>query len=732
MRDYREEFDWSPQLRLQLKKVFDISSFRLVQEPACNANIDGRDIVCIMPTGGGKSIVYQLPALFALGCTLVISPLLSLIKDQIMHLQEAGVEAVMLTGSTSKDDQSYIYKCLQFTADPNKVKGGSDPKGRKFKEIKLCYVTPEKVAKSKTLLAIIETLAERNRLPRIVIDEAHCVSQLGHDFRPDYKALSKLRQLFPNVPILALSATCPPNVLKDVLKILRLNRVTDFKQANADGTVYLTSPLYRKNLHYKVLPKPKSAKAFIEQIIQYIEEEHPGKTGIIYCLTQKDAEDVAKGVQEGSKGKVKCGVYHASIPEPQKEGLHEAWRAGKVKVVAATIAFGLGIDKADVRFVLHHSKSLENYYQESGRAGRDGDDAECVLFYRAQDAFRLTGVYTNEIGGVEKIHGMVQFAQDVLECRKIQFIRYFSSIEYVAVNSWTQDSKDSLTPCGHCDNCTRDPSTVENKDVTLDAWRVLQKMKALDGSKVKATMNELVEAARGLGGAGSKAKKVRVDSVSAVGGSGGVDKVEMSEKETEALVMTLVVRGYLKEAYVQTAYRTNIYLTTGPKAYPITRLSRTDIENGRGERINMGVLKEVKKKRKSRKSGTNASGKDVPTSSKTAKAGRGVKRKQIEMDGEDEGDEDEDIVDDADDEVQETPRTSRARRKENTNTRRPIGFDFEDPSDDEVEYVSGEDDWAYDMKGTGHQSKGRPSGGGSKKANHSRAGQSDVIEISSD
>lgn len=251
-------------------------------------------------------------------------------------------------------------------------------------------------------------------------------------------------------------------------------------------------------------------------------------------------------------------------------------------------------------------------------------------------------------------------------------------------------------------------------------------------------------------------------------------------QETEALVMTLVVRGYLKEAYVQTAYRTNIYLTTGPKAYPITRLSRTDIENGRGERINMGVLKEVKKKRKSRKSGTNASGKDVPTSSKTAKAGRGVKRKQIEMDGEDEGDEDEgeddgvmmedamevdghegfvledsgegpsartprpsrnrnplrrgvvvseaeDIVDDADDEVQETPRTSRARRKENTNTRRPIGFDFEDPSDDEVEYVSGEDDWAYDMKGTGHQSKGRPSGGGSKKANHSRAGQSDVI-----
>lgn len=249
--------------------------------------------------------------------------------------------------------------------------------------------------------------------------------------------------------------------------------------------------------------------------------------------------------------------------------------------------------------------------------------------------------------------------------------------------------------------------------------------------------------------------------------------------------MTLVVKGYLKEAYAQTAYRTNIYLTTGPKAYAITRLSRTDIEAGRGERINMGVLKEVKKKRKSRKSGTDASGKDVPTSSKTATAGRGVKRKQIEMDGEDGEDEDEDednggivedpmevdgddefvledsgegpsartprpsrnrnssrrgvvvsevedIVDDVEDEAQETPRTSRARRKENTNTRRPIGFDFEDPSDDEVEYVSGEDDWAFDMKGTGHQSKGRPSGGGSKMAAHSRAGQSDVIEISSD
>lgn len=245
--------------------------------------------------------------------------------------------------------------------------------------------------------------------------------------------------------------------------------------------------------------------------------------------------------------------------------------------------------------------------------------------------------------------------------------------------------------------------------------------------------------------------------------------------------MTLVVRGYLKEAYVQTAYRTNIYLTTGPKAYAVTRLTKADIENERGERIHMGVLKQVKTKKKARKSG--ASSKDVPSSSKAATVGRGAKRKQIEMDGEDEEEDDEDeddgviaedamdvdddedfmvdnscagpsartlrplrnrrpsgrpvtgsdvedIVDDA--EAQETPRTSRARRKENTDKRRPIGFDFEGPSDEEVEYMSGEEGWSFDMKGTGHRSKGRTLGGGSKKANRSLAGQSDVIEISSD
>lgn len=338
-------------------------------------------------------------------------------------------------------------------------------------------------------------------------------------------------------------------------------------------------------------------------------------------------------------------------------------------------------------------------------------------------------------------------------------------------------------------------------------------MKALDGSKVKATMNELVEVARGLGGAGSKAKKLKSDPATGVGGDNGVDKVEMSEKvricelpilqscsvswpyadadhplplsppqETEALVMTLVVRGYLKEAYVETAYRTNIYLTSGQKAYALTRRTKADVENGKGERIRVDVLKE-EKKGKSRKSGASGSGKDAPSSSKRVTSGRGAKRKQIEMDGEDgEEDDDEDdaggsmevamdvdddedflvddgagpsartprpttnrrtsgrpvvvsnmegVVDDAEDHAQETSRTLRARRKGNTDERRPIGFDFENPSD-EIEYMSGEEGWSYNMKGTSHQSRGRSSGGRSKKAHGSHAGRSDVIEISSD
>ncbi|THH20313.1 hypothetical protein EW146_g1014 [Bondarzewia mesenterica] len=569
---YSGEFPWSRELKLRMKEVFGIDSFRLCQEGVCNANLDGRDIVCIMPTGGGKSLTYQLPALLSTGCTLVISPLLSLISDQVKHLHDAGVEAVMLTGSKSSEEQKHILDRLKSSAA-----GQVNGKGKVEKEIKLCYITPEKMVKDKQVQHTFGILDRAKRFPRIVVDEAHCASELGHDYRPLYKELALLKRLYSHVPILALSATCPPHVLQNLIKILRLNPITDSKRPNPSGTVYFSSPLYRKNLHYNILAKPKDMDHQVQAMVDYILDKHTNQSGIIYCLSKQDTEEVAAEVGNRSGGKIKTGVYHADVSDAKKERLHDNWRNGTVQVVCATIAFGLGIDKANVRFVLHHSlpvrspplatyqptamfdlhlyqKSLENYYQESGRAGRDGKDAECVLYYRPQDAFRLPDIYTNELDGHAKIFGM---------------LRHFSDSSHLALSSWTTDGTDLLKPCGHCDNCTRLPDTFDEKDVTLDAWRILKVMQQLEHKGDKATMLQLSQLVRGNRGKGNNGADI-----TAVPGG----KVLLSNEETEILIIHLLISGYIQELCVPTAYKTTIYLKQTSLAGRYLELDRNKVE----------------------------------------------------------------------------------------------------------------------------------------------------------
>ncbi|KAF8213207.1 P-loop containing nucleoside triphosphate hydrolase protein [Mycena galopus ATCC 62051] len=702
------DFEWSGELRSQMKKVFKIDNFRLCQQGVCNANMDRRDIVCVMPTGGGKSLTYQLPALLTPGCTLVVSPLIALITDQILHLREAGVEAVKLTGATPKAESREIN---------NRLLAMASRRDTQDKEIKLCYVTPEKIAKSKSFLAMLQKLSDGGQLARIVIDEAHCVSQLGHDFRPDYQKLHILRQNFPRVPIMALSATCPPKVLEDLLRTLGMKAVVDGTNAKSGATVYFSAPLYRKNLHYQILPKACAALSQITAMKDYILENHPNQTGIVYCFTKKDAERVAEGLQQESGGKIKTGVYHAERKDNEKELLHRQWRKGVIQVVCATIAFGLGIDKGDVRFVIHHSlsKSMDGYYQESGRAGRDGKDSDCVLYYRPADFSHIAAMMAGEREGASKLHAMLGFAQDLVECRKIGFAKYFSHSSQLAMSSWATEDSDALAPCGHCDNCTRAADCFTRRDVTFEAWQVLKVADAVQHAGGQLTLTMLADLARGNGGGsygvgggrkgkgkGREKEKADMDLEVVCGG-----KVNLKKDEVESLLVELLVQRYLVEKYHSTAYTTVVYLMTGPLAMRLTRIPRDRVKTLQEPRIECSFRTVA---RKSKAKGAKAS-----SSKGDSKSGKRKRQSQSseeeEEPPEDDGEMDDFILEDED-----------GLRPTASHSMHALA-DAIDNSDQESELP----DWTYSMRGLPLKKRRT-----SPSVQLAKTVDNEVIELSSD
>ena len=334
--------------------VFGIESFRNVQREAICASLDNRDLLLVLPTGGGKSLCFQAPALIRDGLTLVISPLISLMKDQVDGLVQNGVAAGMLTSAQTAEEKREVYRELDA--------------GR----LKLLYVAPERLF----VPGFLENL-QRNPggIAGIAIDEAHCISQWGHDFRPEYQRLGSLRKLVPVVPIQAFTATATEDVRIDIVQALQL-RDPALLIANCD----------RPNLTYRVLPRAK-----IHDQIMGVILKHKGDAGIVYCLSRKDTERINNDLQ---KAGVRSAAYHAGLAASKRAKVQEKFQSEDLDVVVATVAFGMGIDRTNVRFIVHASlpKGIEQYAQETGRAGRDGLHAECVLFYSGSDYFSWKGM----------------------------------------------------------------------------------------------------------------------------------------------------------------------------------------------------------------------------------------------------------------------------------------------------------------------------------------------------
>ena len=356
-----------------LKQYFGYDTFRPLQQEIVQSVLDKHDCVVLMPTGGGKSLCFQLPALLQNGLTVVISPLISLMKDQVDALTGMGIQAAMINSSQEREEIDTVIE---------KTRQGV---------IKILYIAPERLA-----LSSFETLLHSLPVCLFAIDEAHCISEWGHDFRPEYRNLKYLRSKFPNIPIIALTATATKKVQADIVTQLDLPKPKIF-----------TSSFNRPNLRYEVLPKKDSFKTISSLI-----GSHPDQSAIIYCFSRKDTESIAeKLVALGYH----AGTYHAGLSTEKRRTNQEKFIRDEIQIMVATIAFGMGIDKPDVRLVIHHSlpKSIEGYYQETGRAGRDGLPARCVLLYSAADKFKHDFFIRQLADSEEKVHVQNNLNQSV-------------------------------------------------------------------------------------------------------------------------------------------------------------------------------------------------------------------------------------------------------------------------------------------------------------------------------
>jgi ATP-dependent DNA helicase RecQ len=394
-------------LHLILERYFGHTAFRPYQREIIQDLMRGRDVLAVLATGGGKSLCYQAPALIGDGVTLVISPLIALMKDQVDDLQALGIPAEALNSSCSYATTQRILSELAEGFVP------------------ILYVSPER-AVSDDFLDFIASLPVK----LIAVDEAHCISMWGHQFRPEYRSLRVLKERFPGVPMVALTATATPDVREDIVRQLGL----------VDPLIYVGT-FNRENLKYAVIPKEEDA---YERLRGYLQTRR-GEAGIVYLATRDGAEALADCLKADG---FRALPYHAGMTAAARERAHDRFMAGETRIICATSAFGMGIDKPDVRFVIHYDmpKTLEAYYQESGRAGRDGGESDCILFYHDDGARRLRSLIDRDLPSEfqrevarEKLQRMVGYCSAGV-CRRRQILEYFGE-GFEAV------------PCGGCDLC---------------------------------------------------------------------------------------------------------------------------------------------------------------------------------------------------------------------------------------------------------------------------------------